>query len=191
MVRSKGERMPEISDVLLAEIVPQNPTQKEPPANADAIEYYGDNRRAEYYVKFRYTHFVDPCVLDLCVFHADGVSWMDLATPCPSNLLPGWTKRFEVLRKRTEALLERYKRFGQNKPKDKATEEMLRAAQLFPPIIGNSRIFKATVEFEEGGGRVLFNCRRVKRLCRPQALALTLKYASCFTRPAFDPDLGR
>jgi hypothetical protein len=191
MVRSKGERMPEISDVLLAEIVSQNPAQQELPPNTDAIEYYGDNRQAQYYVKFRYTHFVDPCVLDLCVFHADGTSWMDLATACPSNMLPGWTRRFEVLRKRTAALLERYKTLAGNKAKDKVTEEMLQAAKLFPPMIGNSRVFKASVDFKEGGGRVLFNCRRVKRLCRPQALALTLKYTSCFTRPAFDRDLGR
>lgn len=197
MVRSQGERAPEISDVLLveiipvAEIIPRNPEEVGRPLYTETIEYYGDDRQAKWHVKFRKTHFVDPCVLDMCVFQSDGVSRMDVATACPDGLLPAWTKRFDVLKKRAEVILRRYKTFGENLPKEKVMPEMLRAAKLFPPMIGNSRLFKATVEFEENGGRVFFNCKRIRRLCRPKAVALTLQYASCLTRPAFDRDLGR
>jgi hypothetical protein len=191
MVRSGGQREPEISDVLLTEIVQEDPSAKEKPLYCEKMEYYGNDPQAVYYVKFRRTHFVNPCVLDLCVFDSDGVARIDLASECPRDLLPGWTKRYELLKKRAARILQKYQSFGHRSQDQKATPEALRAAALFPPTIGNSRVFKATVELTEGGGRIVFNCRRAKRLCRPRALALTVQYVSCFTRPAFDLELGR
>lgn len=188
MVRSDGKRAPENVDVILAEITAGD--KRKP--YTELIPYYGNDAHSKYFVRFRRVHFIDPFVLDLCAFDTDGVARMDLQTACPDGLMPAWTKRFGVLRERAEAILRRYEQFGENKATDKKVVDIFRCEVMkhFPPTSGNTNLFKATVELGPDPRRMTFNCKRVKRLCRPRALALTLQYAACLSRPAFERDLG-
>jgi len=138
---------------------------------------------------FKRTHVIDPCVLDLCVFNDDGVAKIGPATVCPSRLMPAWKKRFELSRQRAERILKRYQNFAQGKAQgDALTAIRNDLINLFPPVVSNSSIFKATIDLNQGG-QIEFNCKRVKRLSHQRAIALALQYSSCFNRPAFERDM--
>jgi hypothetical protein len=187
MVRSDGKRSPEITDVILLEIAPLE-TQK---AYTEILPYFGEDRSKQHYAMFRRVHVVDPCVLDLCVFNNDGAATMDLSAVCPSLVAPAWKKRFAVARRKAESIVKRYDTFANQKVQDKTNADAVRQEliKLFPPSVSNSGVFKGTVVLGATGGRIVFNCKRVKRLCRPRAIALASQYSTCFNRPAFDRDL--
>jgi len=187
MVRSNGERAPEITDVVLAEVSPSDKLRP----YTELLPCFGDDPAAKHYVMFRRIHMVAPCVLDLCVFNADGTSIMDLSTPCPAQLTPSWRIRFEVVRQKVKSVIGRYAKFADGKTTDHAALAALRqeAIKAFPPSPSNSGLFKGTVELAPDSGRVSFNCKRVRRLCRQRATALALQYAACMGRPAFDREL--
>jgi hypothetical protein len=112
MVRtSNGQRQPELTDVLLAELAPLD-KQK---LYTELLPYFGDDRSKLYYVMFRRIHMIDPCVLDLCVFNSDGAAMIDPAAACPSRLTPAWKKRFEVSCRKARSILTRYGTFADGK----------------------------------------------------------------------------
>jgi hypothetical protein len=188
MVRSDGKRAPDIADVTLVEIAAADA----PKPYSELLPYYGKDTGVKHYVLFRRVHFVDPCVLDLCVFNTDGAAKIDASGACPAGLMPAWEQRYEVLRKRADGLLRRYEKFAEGKLTDKGMLDTVRSELIkaFPPPIGNSGIFKASIALSAGSRTISFNCKRVQRLYRPRALALVLQYAACVSRPAFDRDLG-
>jgi hypothetical protein len=157
----------------------------------ELLPCFGNDPASKHYVMFRRIHVVAPCVLDLCVFNADGKAIMDLSASCPDQLTPAWKKRFEVAQHKVKSIVGRYSTFAEGKSADKAILSALRqeAVESFPPSISNSAVFKATIEFSADGGRVAFNCKRIERLCRQRAAALALQYAACISRPAFDREL--
>lgn len=187
MVRSNGERAPEIDDVVLAEVVPSD--RQKP--YTELLPCFSEDLAAKHYVMFRRVHAVAPCVLDLCVLNADGKAVMDLSRPCPDQLTPAWKKRFEIASQKAKSIIGQYAKFGEGKSTDKGVLAALRqeAIKAFPPSVSNSRLFSATVELVANGGRMAFNCKRVGRLCRQRATALALQYAACISRPAFDREL--
>jgi len=185
-----GEQQASRLKVILTQAKIKAPREQKP--YTELIPYFGDNREVEHVVMFRRVHVVNPYVLDLCAFHDDGVAHIDTTAVCPTGLMPAWKQRYEVSRQRAEEILGRYEKFGKNKTKDQTVEDAFRgdAIRLFPPSMANGGLFKGTVELSAGTRKLSFNCKRVKRLCRPRALALALQYAACFSRPAFDRDLG-
>jgi hypothetical protein len=188
MVRSDGKRYPEETDVVLAEIFSSS-AEKE---YTSLLPYFMDDPSRKFYVRLRATHSVHPNVLDLCVYNADGVSRIDIDSSCSDNVLPAWKPKYERLKRHAQSILRRYESFGHNKVKEK---EALRYMQTespkqFPIFTSNSGLFKGSMTFAAGQRRLSFNCKRVMRLHRPRALAISLEYAQCLTRPAFDRDLG-
>jgi len=188
MVRSDGKRYPEETDVILAEIFPSS-EEKE---YTLLLPHFADDPRRKFYVRLRPTHSVHPYVLDLCVYNADGVSRIDVDSVCPDDVLPAWKPKYERLKQYAQSVLHRYESFGIDKVTDQQARQYMQteSPKQFPIFTSNSRLFKGSMSFAPGNRRLSFNCKRVMRLHRPRALAISLEYAQCLTRPAFDRDLG-
>lgn len=188
MVRSDGRRHPESTDVLLAEIAPRAADKE----HSQPMPYFGDDPAQEYCAMLRRTHTVNPCVLDLCVFNSDGTSKIVLEADLPEGLLPAWIQRYRVLQKWTESILRRYGTAGGNEVTGARTpgDARERILKQLPLVSSNSHLFRASLTFDGAERGLAFNCRRVKRLFRPRAAAIALRYAESFSRPAFDRDLG-
>lgn len=205
MVRSNGKREPDVSDVVLAEVATSEKLEAyikllnlrshaellQLKLYAELLPYFGNDPAIKHFVMFRRTYLVSPCVLDMCVFNADGIAAMAVSTPCPDQLTPAWSKRFAVTQEKVKATVGRYAKFAEGRSDDKALLAALRheAIKVFPPSVSNSSLFKATVSLTKDGGSVAFNCKRVGRLCRQRATALALQYAACISRPAFDREM--
>jgi len=131
-------------------------------------------------------------VLDLCVFNTTGESRILIDSDCPENVLPAWKPKFEAIKRFADSILRRYEGFGLNKVKDNLALAFMKseAPKQFPLITSNTALFKASMSFAAGQRSLSFNCKRVLRLHRPRALAVSLEYMQCLTRPAFERDLG-
>ena len=188
MVRTNGKRSPDSMDIVLAEVF----TSAEPKENTILLPHFSEDMSRNFYVRLRPTHSVNPCVLDLCVFNADGTSQINLDADCPENVLPAWKQKYEYLKTFATLVLNRYDLFGEEKIKDAQTRAFVRAEspKRFPLFTSNSSLFKGLMSFDAGQKRLSFNCRRVKRLHRPRALAVALEYSQYLSRPAFDRDLA-
>jgi len=189
MVRSDGKRHPEGSDVVLVEVVSAN----EPKEYSIPLPYLTDDKTKTFFAMLRRAHMVHPCVLDLCVMNVDGLSKIDLAGQPPENLLPAWKMRYNFLKEYGDKLLRRYETFGVGKVKDNQAMNFIKTEtpKKFPIITSNSGLFNASISLGPPTRSIQFNCKRVMRLHRPRAAALALKYAECFSRPAFERDLGQ
>jgi hypothetical protein len=185
MVRPNGDRRPKVGQVLLAEIQKLESFTR----YDESIPYFGDDPANKFYVRFKRIHSVPVQVLDLCIFNSDGVA--RLPELCPEKVHPAWHARHAILKKKINAVMDEYSKFGAGKAKDEILAS-LRASLLeqFPPLVGKDGLFKPKYETIDSKQVLVFNCARVKRLHRPRAAALALHYAACFSRPAFDRDLG-
>jgi hypothetical protein len=185
MVRPNGERRPKVNQVLLGEIqVVETPSRYD-----EIIPYFGDDPASKHYVRFKRIHSVPVIVLDLCVFNDDGVA--RLPEVCPDRLTPAWAARHAEVKKRLSAAIDEYDKFGSGKAAENVLMNLRSSLfEMFPPVVGKDSLFRPTLETVDEKRTLIFNCVRVKRLHRPRAAALALYYASCFSRPAFDRDLG-
>jgi hypothetical protein len=188
MVRSDGRRHPEGTDVVLAEIF----SSLEEKEYTSLLPHFLDDPSRKFYVRLRTTHFVNPNVLDLCVYNVDGVSRIDVESSCSDDVLPAWKAKYEHLKRYAQSVLRRYELFGENKVKEQQALRYMRteSPKQFPIFTSNSELFRGSMTFAAGSRRLSFNCKRIMRLHRPRALAISLEYAQCLTRPAFDRDLG-
>ncbi|MBI5765454.1 MAG: hypothetical protein HZA51_18250 [Planctomycetes bacterium] len=185
MVRPNGVRSPDARCVLVGEV-----TQVEKTTRYDEeIQYFGDDASNKYYVRFKRISAVPILVLDLCVFNADGVS--RFVYECPDRVHPAWQQRHEAIKRQVDKLLSEYDSFGSGKANENDLTTLRESlVQMFPPIVGRDGLFKAKIDVTGTQKTLVFDCARVKRLNRARAAALALQYASCFSRPAFGPDLG-
>ena len=95
MIRENGSR--KAQSVTLARIkIPQSPRNLNPTTNF-LLAYFDLDSRREGAVKFRETLHISPDVLDLAVFHPDGLCRYDPSTPLPMLHTP-WRNRFEGIR---------------------------------------------------------------------------------------------
>jgi hypothetical protein len=185
MVRTEGARRPELNSVLLVEVCKvEKPTRYD-----EVLPYFADDPGTVQYVRLKRSHMVPLAVLDLCVFNEDGRARMP--TACPQKLSPAWKARHSLLRERFEKTMGDYSSVAAEIRNESERESFVsKLIEKFPPIVGREGLFKPKLEASEGARVLSFNCRRVKRLHRPRAAALALHYAACFSRPAFDRDLG-
>jgi hypothetical protein len=185
MVRPNGERRPKVTHVLLGEVQ----AVEKPSRYDEIIPYFADDPASRHYVRFKRIHSVPIIVLDLCVFNQDGVA--RLPETCPERLTPAWCARHTEIKKRLTNLIAEYDKFGNGKAADNILTTLRSSLfEMFPPVVGKDGLFRPTLETIAGNRTLTFNCARVKRLHRSRAAALALYYASCFSRPAFDRDLG-
>jgi hypothetical protein len=188
MVRTEGKRMPEVSDVMLAEIF----TADEAKQHSVLLPHFSnDDPKKKFYVRLRPVNFLNPCVLDLCVYNKDGVSRINVDEDSPPNVLPAWKAKYEYLKRYALGLIRRYAEFGVGKVDNAALAYMKsESAKQFPLATSNRVLFKASMSFAPGSRSLSFNCKRVTRLQSARALAISMEYVHCLTRPAFDRDLG-
>ncbi len=189
MVRSNGERQPEIEHVPVAEVVKASPDAK-PNPYAEKMAYYGDRPDEQWYVKLKQVRQVKVFVLDLCVFNEDGSATLQLDGEASDMIRPSWKARYPVLAKH-------FKRIASH-------VGLLIAAETDPPNVKqvkaklkseltntllNEGLFKGNLIDRDGHPSISYNCRRVGRLSNARAFGLLMAYTSCLGRPAYDRDL--
>lgn len=187
MVRSDGKRYPDEGHAVLAEIA----ETQDPPKHAVELPYFGEQPNQRYFVRLRRVQPIRLCILDLCVYNADGRAALDLNGTCPEGLTPAWKTRFDKSKKLCEKLVRRYETVYEVAA-DSEEIRRLKAdirGKLASELSINS-LFKGAIDLEEGNRKIAFNCQRVKRLCPARAAAMMREYAICLSRPAFEPDLG-
>jgi hypothetical protein len=185
MVRSKGERAPKIKEVILGEI---SLLGGECGQYDELIPYFGDDPSVGHYVRLKHIYTVPITVLDLCVFNQDGVS--RLTETCPVGVHPAWQARHVELKRTLKALMKEYSDAAQVAKQAERAKFTQKLYSRFPPLVGRDGLFQLKVVPADDSQSLEFNCIRSRRLHRPRAAALALNYASVFSRPAFDRDLG-
>lgn len=186
MVRSDGERHPELRRVPLVEIC----ATPERPQYAEEMPCFGQSLSEHWYVKLRMVHYVRPCILDLCVFNQDGTAMLPIDGSAPSGLRPSWKARFSVLEKE----------FGRNvckadllAPSSSDSPGMKRAKEHLGEKLGSlffdDDVFKGKLVSQDDVRSVKYDCRRVGRISRARAMGLLLSYTGTLGRPAYDRPL--
>lgn len=187
MVRSDGERHPELQRVPLAEVVSTNMA----PHYSEEMPYFGASPKEKWYVKFRLVHFVRPYILDLCVLNQDGIAKLVLGSSAPSNVRPVWKKRHEYL---LRLLNKAVRKADQLAPTVNDSGAVRQFKQNIARDLGgeffNDDLFKGSLA-EAGGTRtVTYDCKRIGRLSRARAIGLLMSYTASLSRPAYDRDFG-
>ncbi len=183
MVRSNGKRHEAISEVILAEIVDitDEATKSQSQETHFELPYYSSDGKSQY-VSFRKRHTVKLCVLDLCVYQDDGSSIIKLSDSCSDNIIPAWKHHYDELQKIANKQINRYTQLQ----RENARREIL---ALAIPQSSNDNLFKGKIDPTERS--ISYECRRVGRLCQPQALAMLTKFANYLARAAFEVDFGK
>lgn len=185
MVRSSGRRMPELTHIVLAEVQTAKPAPPDdegsgPPDRFATFEmpWYDAHTGASRFVNFNRRVVARASILDLCVLNVDGRSQIMPEAEADVALLPHWRARQAELAKQSRQVLKRWK--AVHKQLD------LNALQY---VAGWSKgdPFKPDVDVD--GGRLSWNCARVRRLREPYARALLIRSSQYFARDAFLRDL--
>ncbi len=190
MVRTsnpKGNRANDFHEVILAEI--KLPEKKENSSLYSELLYFDENTGESWYIDFRKTHSVLLCILDLCVFNPEGDARISSDENCPPAVLPAWNYRFNILKKKFEAIIAEYSKYS-----DKKYEEDFLKKYLLPkcPAYGKALFTpKLQIDRENEKSTIKYNCKRVERLCKQHAEAILLKYSHYISRSAFDHDFGK
>ncbi len=183
MVRSNGKRHEAIIEALLAEIVDDTveATKSKHQETHFELPYYSPDGNSVY-VSFRKRHTVKLCVLDLCVYQDDGSAKIKLGESCSDNIIPAWKYHYDELQKFAKKQIDRYFQLQ----RENARSDVL---ALAVPQSSNDNLFKGKIDPTERS--ISYGCRRVERLCQPQALAMLTKFANYLARAAFELDFGK
>jgi DNA-binding Xre family transcriptional regulator len=180
MVRAKepkGKRAYDFHEAVMAEIV----KKPSPPDDSCYKLLYFDRQNGDnYFVDFKKTHSVLLCVLDLCVYNKEGLAKMSVGDVCPDLVIPSWCSRFEILKRKVEKIIKKYKE-NKSKGYDESTLNLLLPKGLF----------KAAIEVQKGKDSIRYNCQRIGRLCQPRSGEMLTKYAQYISRSAFEHDFER
>lgn len=191
MVRLGGERHPELEYLPLIEISPLDMTKEAKDRDVclkEELKCFGEKQCDCWIIKFKFTHYVKACILDLCVLNSDGISKIQLNTPPPDAIRPAWKDRYAVLVKKLNNSL---KQIDVLLPKTndsvdlKNFKQELSQKNIVDKFFSDS-LFKGKIN--ETNESLSFNCQRVGRLTRGRAFGLLMAYTSCLSRPAYDVD---
>lgn len=188
MVRSNGERQPELRRVPLVEVA----SAEKKPDYSEELPYFDPSPSTKWFVKCKAVHFVRACLLDLCVFNQDGVARLNVGSDAPSGIRPTWKARHGFLSHhwskaiRKAAVLEPL----DNDPK--AVKETKRQiAKALHGLLFDDDLFTRAINDTAGVHSVTYNCKRVARLSRAQAMGLLMSYTATLGRPAYDRYFGK
>lgn len=196
LVRTNGKRAPEPKYLPLAEIsLLTELTESGEPAKTDAskkeeIPYFGEKPGENFVVNLKNVHYVNPDILDMCVFSNDGSANLDLNKDTPTGIRPSWGNRYKKLKENFENPAREY---DSHKPEAGESAEKSEFKSSIRKQIEKgltSGPFKGSFDRDGGQNVVKFNIKRIKRLTRQRANALLLEYAMSICRPAFDSDFG-
>ncbi len=186
MVRSGGRRMPELTHIVLAEVQTAKPALPDeaksgPPDRFAMFElpWYDEDTGASRFVNFNRRVVARASILDLCVLNVNGQSQIEPEAETDLALLPHWHARQEQLVKQSRQVLKRWK--AVHKHLDPTALQYVAGWSTGDP-------FKPQVDID--GGRLSWNCVRVRRLREPHARALLIRSSQYFARDAFLRDLA-
>jgi len=200
MVRTEtGKRRSVITEGVLAKIVDDLPIDKKNglPKQQDMhyeLRYFDTSSGDPHYVSFLETYLIKLCVLDLCVFWEDGEAKIGLKDKSPRNIIPAWGKYHDTLLGNAKEIIENYSKLQKmrelynkrREPKNHASDKLLRLAI---PKSSDPELFIGTIDTAKN--ILIYDCKRVERLCQAHAAALLTKYSNFTSRAAFDLDFGR
>lgn len=187
MVRSDGQRHPELDHVPLVEIAPA----LDRPQYSEEMECFGKNPSEHWYVKLKRVHQVRVNLLDLCTFSNEGSATMQVDDEPPDAIRPAWKARYAILAKLFGRLLKRLDVLSPSEgelPVVKEMKEKLKSA-LMGDLLDEGP-FKGRVFDQNGRRGIAYNCRRVGRLSRARAFGVLMAYTGLLCRPAYDRSFG-
>lgn len=191
MVRSNGRRQPELQRVPLAEIVIAD--KNEPPCYSEEMPYFDLSPTNNWFVKFKYIHFVRDSLLDLCVFNHDGVAKLTVGQNAPSGIRPAWKARHEMLLRGWNKIICKYNMFAPAPDDSPVLKQFKQTGALKNTIDGllfGDDLFKGSLVETDEGRSIIFNCKRVGRLSHARAIGLLMSYTATLGRPAYEPGFG-
>jgi hypothetical protein len=180
MVRPGGLRAPEVTHVLVAELaigaVPG------PDLFAEfKLPYFDQVSGNGALVRLARPTFVRALILDSCVLNIDGCARLDLRAPRPEGMLPHWHARSDKLQKLGGIIFGRLRKLQG----DVAEEVRIAMTGHFKGDV----FAPTTIDVE--AQMILWDCRRIGRICDPYARALLSRYSQYFARDAYLHDLAR
>jgi hypothetical protein len=177
MVRSRGDREPELTHLILAAIA----TGSGGDMDTFKLPYYDESTGVDAHVRLSRVKFVRARVLDLCVFDANGSSVFQTEGDAPNGLIPPWEARHGSYAESIRKLLDQIHPLESSVP-----------ASTRGTIVGDVKgsPFQAT-QISPAEGGLAFNCQRVGRLNDPFARALLSRFSQYFARDAEPHDFAR
>lgn len=184
MIRPSGKRSPEVQYFPLAEIAQFDGKVE---TLSPKIPYFGETPDKEFVVKLKRIHYVNPDILDLCVFNDDGAAVLDLEQDVKS-VRPAWLRRFKSIQESFKKCVKSHDvgKVSQGDSKDKLELKDSLRSNLLKSF--SSGPFKLTIA--GNSKKISYDCKRVRRLVSSRAAALLMDYAISVCRPAFDRDFG-
>jgi hypothetical protein len=152
------------------------------------VEYYGASQDEKWIFNFKDISLVKDYILDLCVYHDDGISkYLSALKFDESFIRPSLICRYPKI---TDQISEEIK--ASKKIFDQITEKpenILSIKKDTYEVIFKDDLFKAKYEHNEDGFTLTFNCKRTGRLLYERAVGLLAEFYSVMQRPAYPPDL--
>jgi len=191
MVRSSGERSPELCRVPLAEIVLPDKTPDKTPYYWEEMPYFDTSPDKKWYVKFKYVHFVRAYLLDLCVLNQDGEAKLTVDEKAPSGIRPAWKKRYNFLSSYWRKEIHKADVLAPETRDQGAVRQYKEKIKDFRDRLFDDELFKGRLIGTGDGRSITYNCKRIERLSRTRALGLLMSYTATLARPAYDLTFGQ
>lgn len=177
MVRGTGKRGGRCAEeVVLCEIEFQQPKQ-----GGFKLPYWTEKGEAAW-VNLASRVTVNPCMLDLAVFDADGATKIGLSDEADDSLIPAWRERFEVLLKQAKKIFADFEALKKLNASDDLARLVLPSASLDGKL-------KPTLD--RAGKSLDFGYHRMRRIRQPWSAGLLKEFAAHLAREAYEMDLGQ
>lgn len=200
----KGERRHGVTEGTLLEVFFDKPPVEgqaaKPKIKYDPIlmyrlDYYQNNGEHAY-VDFTKARGVNLSLLDLCAMREDGTADLEaFDRTTKQKFIPSWQYHNDNIRKKLREAGESWHQMAQacvsvQVQKDKINRAIRDAAfaELFGPSLWIP--FQLTRISNKGNFRIVFQCKRVRRLNQPWAGAMLTAYSQYLSRAAFEHDYG-
>lgn len=179
-----------VEEVLLAEIVQSARNSKELPESFVELKYHTIDVGKKCFAKLAECATIPICILDLCVFGADGASAIAVGQPCPAGLIPAWKKRYEIIQSVAKSMVDRYRALckptaGKGTSLSREVDKVVQAA------LTRSTAGVVTGTINLNPDRIAYSIKRVGRLKQPFAGKLLRDFSYHKSRDAFEHDLTR
>jgi hypothetical protein len=188
MVRGDNGRRG-VDDVALAELF-EHAEAKSVPESFVELPFLSLESGTKVYAKLVQCVTLPICILDLCVFSADGVASISIADPVPPAMIPAWQKRYEIVQKEAANIVERYRALAKTGGANgvAVSKEVDKVLQ-FTLTRSISGVVNGVIKLAPD--RVEYGLKRVGRLKQPRAGSLLRDFAFHKARDAFDHPLTR
>jgi len=149
--------------------------------------YFGTKNDDNWYVNFKDIFYVKSFILDLCIFHKNGISQYSSTDDFQNNndFRPSLIKRYMEIKQEINKKTDFCKGiFGRIKGDDNVRKT------IYESIL-NDDLFMAEYEENDNNYIIKFNCRRIGRLAYERAIGLLAEFHSVMARPGYPPDYGK